>query len=264
MPHPENVMNLRSLFTVFLMIGITSSAWPLTPSRDYVPPTYAQRWDKSAIVVSGRVTRLQRTEVSNGQTHFEMSLQIERSWKGDLTGELIFKDILPDGFTDQGYPFLFDKTYVIFANPAQEKGFYKRVIAYEVAAPFPLTSPEAGNSLAAIFGSPTTEKELTEFLETKTGNLIAANKFKDAREKAEEAKQAQERARLAFIDECKKDFAAALEEHGVLARIDLLEKLQRKSNPIKEMKEIDVLQGKITSELSVAKTYAANGLKKFD
>lgn len=257
MIRPRFLLLAFSFFTAshcFVGAAPTGATPPAAPI-DNRPATMDELWDKSTLIIYGRIVALEVVSLPNRKDSYQAVLRVERCWKGKLEGEIIIRDALPET-ASATTTLQFNKTYVVQLTKSDKK----QVFTLDGAQDFSL-QPESGTGLFKnVDGRP--NLLWVEFLERKAGNTVDADQIKELRgqngvDRQVKASKAEIAAKIAEAQ-----YRKAMEETGIAERKALLEDIL---NSIKysEDKELVPLLTKINAEISVATTYLASGLKKY-
>ncbi len=263
---------LVRLFLVFLLVAISPGSALPPPGP---PPTAAEIWDRTDATVYGEAVRIQIDASGEyGREVYDSTLRIERSWKGNLMG-----DIRIEGDRDCGcyfdQPFNIHKTYLVLLKRLPDRDAYAPAQIFPLKLPLGST-PSASNNPDAIFGNLGPQEpicfdefmlELLEFSESKAGNDTEAKRIHDlrmgpilARERIDKKAAEKAKEEAEFNTAALRDFETARTTENLTQRKSLLLalKLRFKDRFDDGAQE---LKGKIIGELSVADTLLTNGVK---
>jgi hypothetical protein len=252
------------LFLAFVFsFGVPSVAvYGLTPEPDYKELTMDEVWDRSPVIVYGRIVALEVAPAAEGENAYLAYVVVERSWKGIIKpkDEVVILETFPDG-ADKGFALQFNRTYILQLSKRENSKRYERNSSQEII--LPIARPSSSSALA-IVGGVQSMPYLTwiEFLERKAGNTAEADRIRKLRGQEALDREANLSKDKIFVDRATLDFRAAMAEEGIAERMallgPLLKRIQHSTND-----EMVALTSKIKAEISLGATFLSAGRTTF-
>lgn len=241
------------------LLGFSSFVLPeslaLSPPLVSKETSMDEAWDGSAIIAYGRITNLQLLPSDKGNDKYLAVFQIERCWKGQLTGEVMIVEALPDVAANEQL-LQFNHTYILQLSKNPNGRTYTRNGAQELSLPI-VKDPKA-STRSSVFGySPFLT--WVEFLERKTGNTAEADRIKQMRGQDSLDREAGASKTKTISDMANARFRIAMEETRAAERKALLEALLKQVQ-YEAQEDMVALTAKIKSEISVTATLLSNGI----
>jgi hypothetical protein len=238
---------------------------PVSPGRA-LPPTPAeasepamdQVWDRSSIIVYGRVVALEVAPAKEDPTNYLAYFQIERVWKGAVKpkDELTVQVKLPDG-AGKGYPLDFNRTYILEVSPLEGTKRHLRSGSQPMVLPVARsTGTDLSMDLDVESGGPFSA--WVEFLERKAGNVAEADRIRKLRGQDVLDRVTNSSKEKIFADLATAEFRKAMEETGIAERTALLEPLLKRVQ-FSTQEDMVALASKIKAELSLGATLLSAG-----
>jgi hypothetical protein len=232
---------------------VLPEALALSPPPVSKETSMDEAWDGSAIIAYGRITNLQLLPSDKGNDKYLAVFNIERCWKGQLAGEVMIVEALPDEVGNEQL-LQFNHTYILQLSKNENGRTYTRNGAQEVSLPI-VKDPKARSS---VFGySPFLS--WVEFLERKTGNTVEADRIKQMRGQDSLDREAGASKTKIVADLANAQFRIAMEETRAAERKALLEELLKQVK-YETQEDMVALTAKIKSEISVTATLLSNGI----
>jgi hypothetical protein len=244
-------------FLGLLCLGsfVLPETFALSPTPVSKETSMDDAWNASAIIAYGRITNLQLLPSGKGGGKYLAVFQIERCWKGQLTGEVIIVEPLSDGGGNDQL-LQFNHTYILQLSKNETGRTYTRNGAQELS--LPIVKDAKANPRSSVFGySPFLT--WVEFLERKTGNAAEADRIKQLRGQDLIDREAGASKTKIISDIANAQFRIAMQETRAAERKTLLEALLKQVQ-YEAQEDMVALTAKVKSEISVTATLLSNGI----